>query len=147
MKGVWNGMRLMSGYSNGSSKSCAIPKSSGEYADELNSFYNHFDCHDLTVQTTELVNTLADMANGVDTFLQVSEDEVRKEFVRLNPCKTAGPDGVTPRLLKNCASQLSFIYSYIFNWSFSTQYIPKLWKMSCIIPVPKKSPITCNNDL
>ena len=35
----------------------------------------------------------------------------------------------------------------MFNLSFKLLIVPRLWKMSCIIPVPKKSPISCMNDL
>jgi hypothetical protein len=90
MKGVWNGMRLMSGYSNGSSKSCPLPKASVEYANELNKFYNRFDCHDFSIRTLELLNNLAN--SDTEPFLCVSEEEVRKESGRLNPSKAAGPD-------------------------------------------------------
>ena len=35
----------------------------------------------------------------------------------------------------------------MFNLSFKLRIVPRLWKMSCIIPVPKISPISCMNDL
>ena len=77
----------------------------------------------------------------------MSEHEVCHEFRRLNITKSAGPDGVTPRLLKLCASQLAEIFTVIFNLSFKTQLVPDIWKCSCIIPVPKKPVISCMNDL
>ena len=33
-----------------------------------------------------------------------------------------------------------------FTLSFSSRSIPKLWKRSCIVPVPKKPVISCRND-
>ena len=144
MKKVWHGMRLMSGYSNGSSKSSPSPRTSLEFANELNAFYNRFDCHDLSQQTNDLLTSLT---NDNETFLTVSEEDVRKELSKLNPSKASGPDGITPRVLKSCADQLSHIFALIFNFSFERKYVPKLWKLSGIIPVPKKPTITCNNDL
>ena len=35
----------------------------------------------------------------------------------------------------------------MFNLSFKLRIVLRLWKMSCIIPVPKKSRISCMNDL
>ncbi|KAF1386003.1 hypothetical protein PFLUV_G00113630 [Perca fluviatilis] len=53
--------------------------------------------------------------------------------------KAAGPDGISPRVLKTCTSQLSVVLQYIFNLSLSLQRVPLLWKTSCLVPVPKKS--------
>ena len=53
MKRVWDGMRLMSGY-NSKSKSRSLPNSSENYANELNTFYNRFDCHDFSAERRDL---------------------------------------------------------------------------------------------
>ena len=45
-----------------------------------------------------------------------------------------------------CAPELADIFSVMFNLSFQTRSVPALWKQSCIVPVPKKSVITCLND-
>ena len=144
MKKVWQGMRLMSGYANGSGKSCPLPNTSLDYANQLNSFYNRFDCHDFSNEIQILLNSAAPMNKA---FLSLEEHEVRQEFSRTNPAKAAGPDGISPRVLKNCCSQLAYVFTHIFNWSFKLSYVPKAWKLSCIIPVPKKSIISCDNDL
>ena len=75
------------------------------------------------------------------------ESEVQRYFSGLNPSKAAGPDKIRTRVLNVCASQLAKIFTHIFNLSFSTCSVPEVWKTSCIIPVPKKSPVTCMNDL
>ena len=144
MKKVWQSMRVMSGYSNGSNKTSVLPRSSREYADQLNEFYNRFNIHNFTAATSTLLH---DIDSSPETFLTLTEDEVRTVFSRVNPTKAMGPDYVSPRILKNCASQLAPIFTTIFNLSFQIKKVPKIWKLSCIIPVPKKSPITCNNDL
>ena len=68
-------------------------------------------------------------------------------FCNVNVNKAYGPDGVTGKVLKTCASQLCYIYSYIFNLSLSSSTIPNIWKTSKIIPVPKKEKTTTMNDL
>lgn len=40
--------------------------------------------------------------------------------------------------LWTCAVQLTGILHFIFNLSMKLERIPKLWKTSCIVPVPKK---------
>ncbi|KAI4887110.1 hypothetical protein NFI96_003146 [Prochilodus magdalenae] len=51
--------------------------------------------------------------------------------------KAAGPDGVPPRVLKACATQLCGVLQHVFNMSLCLQRVPVMWKTSCIVPVPK----------
>ena len=46
----------------------------------------------------------------------------------------------------NCATQLSGICHSIFQGSLSLQKVPTLWKMSIVVPVPKKSRPSSPND-
>ena len=138
-------------YCLGSSSKNYLPDTSVEYANKLNEFFNRFDKHDFSDEIrglrTTLENKIKKIKSESETVFQVSEHEVCHEFRRLNITKSAGPDGVTPRLLKLCASQLAEIFTVIFNLSFKTQLVPDIWKCSCIIPVPKKPVISCMNDL
>lgn len=53
-----------------------------------------------------------------------------------------GPDGIRGRVLRNCAERLADI----FSWSLQVHRVPRLWKVSVIIPVPKStSTKTLNN--
>ena len=87
------------------------------------------------------------MSKNVDECLEISENETRKEFLNVNANKAKGPDGLTGKILKTCASQLCHIFSHIFNLSLSTSSIPNIWKTSKIIPVPKKEKVMTINDL
>ena len=87
------------------------------------------------------------MSKNVDECLVISENETRKEFLNVNANKAKGPDGLTGKFLKTCASQLCHIYSHIFNLFLSTSSIPNVWKTSKIIPVPKKEKVMTINDL
>ncbi len=77
-----------------------------------------------------------------DQALCLSPADVRKTLSRINPRKAAGPDNIPGRILKDCAEQLSDI----FNTSLSQAVIPTCLKSTTIIPVPKKSPVSCLND-
>ncbi|KAJ8046645.1 hypothetical protein HOLleu_05396 [Holothuria leucospilota] len=59
MKHVWAGIRMMSGYSNDTSKNSRLPSTSTIYANELNVFYNRFDCHDFSGENKELHEILS----------------------------------------------------------------------------------------
>ena len=42
---------------------------------------------------------------------------VEPVFRRLKIRKAAGPDNISARLLQTCASQLSYVFCKLFNWS------------------------------
>lgn len=62
---------------------------------------------------------------------------MRFELGRNQARKVAGPDGIISRLLKSCTDQLSGMVKYFFNLSLELGRIPQLWKVSCMVPVPK----------
>ena len=76
-----------------------------------------------------------------------TNEQTRKEFNRLSPSKAAGPDGISPKVLKMCSSQLCEIFCTIFNLSFQSGVVPDIWKTSCIVPVPKNNKVGSMNDL
>jgi hypothetical protein len=71
---------------------------------------------------------------------------VKRELERLHQGKAAGPDGISPRVLRVCADQLCGILQRLFNLSLSLERVPVLWKTSCLVPVPKKAHPTVLND-
>ncbi|KAK3553519.1 hypothetical protein QTP70_004199 [Hemibagrus guttatus] len=50
------------------------------------------------------------------------------------------------RVLRECAEQLADVFTNIFNISLSSAVVPTCLKTITIIPVPKKSPVSCPND-
>ena len=73
-----------------------------------------------------------------------SETGVRKIFNQRNTSKASGPDGIPDCLFR--AEQLAGIYAVIFNLFLSQSVIRACFKMSTIIPVPKNSKASCDND-
>ncbi|TWW71072.1 hypothetical protein D4764_17G0005550 [Takifugu flavidus] len=76
----------------------------------------------------------------------ISEQDVRRQFARLNPRKAPGPDGVSPSTLRHCAEELTPVFTDIFNSSLESCQVPACLKTSTIVPVPKKPRITGLND-
>ncbi|KAI3376800.1 hypothetical protein L3Q82_000084 [Scortum barcoo] len=66
-------------------------------------------------------------------------DQVRTQLKKIKARKATGPDGISSRLLRDCADQLCQVVCYIFNLSLSLERVPVLWKTSCVVPVPKTS--------
>ena len=76
--------------------------------------------------------------------LPISVAEVSKTFKCDNPlaCKAPGPDGIPCHILRACADQLAGVFMDIFNLSLSQSVVPTCFKISTIVPVPKKVKVT-----
>ncbi|XP_054872390.1 uncharacterized protein LOC118470055 [Amphiprion ocellaris] len=69
--------------------------------------------------------------------LSITADQVRSELKKIKTRKAAGPDGISSRLLRDCADQLCQVLLHIFNLSLSLERVPVLWKTSCLVSVSK----------
>ena len=103
-----------------------------------------------SVFTTENLESLPSFNSVMEdadlSFLQCSADDVRKILLELKPCKSPGPDGIHPMILRNCAENLASL-SAILNTSFSSGKMLHNWKLADIIALHKKGPKKyCKND-
>ena len=122
---------------------------------DLNIFYARFECAaetlalgpsptgDVHVKVPPIWNTHPDTSSPTGNLFsrqapQVSVIDTRKVFKSVKIGKAAGPDGITPRVLRTCYSQLASVFTDIFNLSLSLCVVPNCFKKSIIIPVPKK---------
>ncbi len=93
-----------------------------------------------------LTCTLHLLSTNVHQALCPSPADERKTLSMINPCKAAGPDSIPGHALKDCAEQLTDVLTDIFNTSLSQAVISTSLKSTTIIPVPKKSPVSCLKD-
>ncbi|XP_073772589.1 uncharacterized protein [Danio rerio] len=103
---VWQGIQNITNYRPN-------PRSVGvdnTLAEELNCFFARFE------QQSAEEATLHSLSNPSHVFT-VEEDDVRKVLRTVNPRKAAGPDGITGRVLKDCADELTGVFTKIFNLS------------------------------
>ena len=63
---------------------------------------------------------------------------VEKLLLGLKIHKAAGPDGITPRVLKQLAKTLAPILCHIFRLSYETGEIPEDWREANVVPIYKK---------
>ncbi|MCI4387230.1 hypothetical protein PGIGA_G00071660 [Pangasianodon gigas] len=112
---------------------------SASLPDELNVFYARFE----DSNTLPAVKLPADNNSCSLTF---SLPNVSRSLKAVNPRKAPGPDGVHGRVLRSCANQLAEVLTDIFNLSLRLSVIPTCFKKTTIVPVPKKSVVTCLND-
>ena len=63
---------------------------------------------------------------------------VQKRLKNLNANKSASPDGIHPRLLKETATEISPAFSHLFQFSLGSRVIPSEWKTAYITPIFKR---------
>ncbi|KAK3573093.1 hypothetical protein QTP86_013014 [Hemibagrus guttatus] len=107
--------------------------------DALNNFYTRFEA-----QNNVAARKTIPPPN--DQVLCLSTADVKRTLCRVNPRKSAGPDNVPGRVLRECAEQLVDIFTDIFNIFLSSTVVPTCLKTTTIVPVPKKSTVSCLND-
>ena len=64
--------------------------------------------------------------------------KVRRVLLTLKTRKAYGPDGIPPRVLKECAYELAPVLSRLFRLCLKTGIYPSSWKHVLVQPVPKK---------
>ena len=154
VRDVWRGLSTISGHGQG--RDLGSADGDQGLANELNLFFNRFDSS--TPPPTSHVSSPADASTPMhlhshrstpptditspclpptSTPLSLTSAQVRRQLRRLKTRKAAGPDGISPGLLRNCADQLCEVVTYIFNLSLSLESVPVLWKTSCLVPVSK----------
>ena len=81
------------------------------FSEKLNEFYCRFERNDVKENLCETIENL----------------------------KAKGSENISSRLLKTCASQLSYIFCKLCNRSLNDSTVPSVWKHSVICPVPKNN--------
>ena len=66
-------------------------------------------------------------------------DEVKKALGNLKPDKSPGPDGISPRILKELRSELAPACTTLFQKSYDTGEVPQDWKLAHVCPIHKKA--------
>ena len=63
--------------------------------------------------------------------------EVKQLLSQLNMYKSAGPDGISPMLLKLACNSLALPLTKLFNMSLSSGLVPHEWKLAHVVPLFK----------
>ncbi|KAI5102839.1 gastrula zinc finger protein XlCGF28.1-like [Silurus meridionalis] len=132
---MWQGIQAITNYKT-TSPACDRDAS---LPDALNDFYARFEVQNNVVARKTI-------PPPTDQVLCLTTAEVRKTLCRVNPRKAAGPDNIPGRVLRECAEQLADVFTDIFNISLSSNVVPTCLKTTTIVPVPKKSTVSCLND-
>ena len=77
---------------------------------------------------------------GEDTLLNninITKDDVYELLTTLDPNKSAGDDEIHPRILRECADELTAPLCMLFNKSIDSGSVPLSWKLATITPLHK----------
>ena len=70
--------------------------------------------------------------------VNLNTDEVKLALKSLPIGKASGPDEISNRVLKELADQLATPLCSIFNQSIQDGYVPEIWKLAHVSPIPKE---------
>ncbi|KAK3538654.1 hypothetical protein QTP86_010983 [Hemibagrus guttatus] len=107
--------------------------------DVLNDFYARFEAqNNIAARKT--------IPPPNDQVLCLSTADVGRTLCRVNPRRSAGPNNIPGRVLRECAKQLTDVFTDIFNISLTSAVAPTCLKRTTIVPMPEKSTVSCLND-
>ena len=141
-RAAWQGLKQLTGMTK--PRFTPLVDDPKTFCDNLNMFYARFDKHNFAAVRDNMTNHLVSVNNYER--IVICEDEVMRALKSIKLNKAPGPDGIGSNILKMCSVPLAPVLCNIYQQSLDQTSIPKLWKTSEIIPVPKKSPPTCDND-
>jgi len=72
--------------------------------------------------------------------IQVTTPGVLKLLSQLDVRKSMGPDGISPRILKETSREVAPILTFIFNQLLSSGVVPQDWRLANIFALHKKGP-------
>jgi hypothetical protein len=95
-----------------------------------------------TIPESDMVPPTLPSVNGSMKNVFFRRRVVLKALLTLDVSKAAGPDGIPPIVLRNCALSLAVPLSKLFHLSLSTGRCPSMWKVANVQPVPKKGSLS-----
>lgn len=75
------------------------------------------------------------VTDSVISDLSCSPGDVTSVLRQLDPTKACGPDGISSRILKNCAHELAPSLTKLFNHSLTLGSLPSDWKQANVVPI------------
>ena len=70
--------------------------------------------------------------------LQITPSQIEKKLSKLNTSKSAGPDGIHPRILKEVSAEISYPIANLYKKSLQSGKVPQQWKDGHITPIFKQ---------
>ncbi len=105
-----------------------------EKADALNEFFSSV----FTKEDMERFPTFEErQVTSILENVNFTEEDVKKKLDKLKVDKSPGPDNLSPRVLKELSSELSYPLFLVFRKSLTESLLPQDWKKSHVTPIHK----------
>ena len=110
-----------------------------EAANTLAASYQHSPSPSSSTNSPALLSPPTGSTSSPETLetLEFTVTDIQKLLANCDPGGSPGPDGIHPRILKECATALALPYSILFSTSFSSGSLPISWKQAIIHPIYK----------
>ena len=130
-KDAWEGLKTLTGETKRNSDNYQMNvDEQRKFANDLNRFYCRFERDDLDGEVNRVLSQLEEgVRAGKSEDFQIDAKTVESVFKGINSAKAIGPDNISGRLLKTCASELCDIYCRFFNWSLN-EFV--CWLVGCL---------------
>ena len=103
-------------------------------ADLLNKFF-HSVFNEPTGSLAVFEGDLTPVTEGRMDDLVVSAADVFKVLASLDTKKACGSDGISPRILKECANELSYSLAALFIYTLAAGKLPREWKVANVVVI------------
>ncbi len=113
--------------------------------DKAEAFNKFFLAHSDIDETNAQIPDDDDFPQGLENII-ASEEEVYDLIKCIDPSKSTGPDGVSPRLLLEAGLGIVPSLTKLINLSLSSAKVPNSWKIANVIPLFKKGEKSDTNN-
>ena len=131
-KKAWEGLNAMMGRET-KQKHTPLSHPSPSFANDLNVFFSRFDKNDFSAERDSVCSSIPEYVP-----ITLNEHEIVASLSCIKPNSAPGPDGLRGRVLKENIHELKGILLELFQYLLDSLTMPSAWKMSCIVPLPKK---------
>ncbi|KXJ08786.1 hypothetical protein AC249_AIPGENE26629 [Exaiptasia diaphana] len=110
--------------------------SDSDKAEVLNTFFQSIFTQDNDILPTSnpCVSNIEDISE-----IEFFQSGVKKLLAQLNPSKSAGPDGISQRCLKELSKEVSGMLTAIFQQSYNNGALPNDWLKAMVEPVKEET--------
>ena len=115
-------------------KDGSLTKCDSEKAEVLNNFFTSV----FTLEDSSNIPSFPQRTPKTLSTLDISVDNMKNKLKQLNTSKSAGPDNMHPRLLKELAEVIALPLKLLFDKTLKEGKIPAAWKKAEVKPIFKK---------